>query len=268
MSTTLTAENVRDIIEEGHILTPAGHPLSGSVPCDIRDEMRRAPEDFVGAELWQFPSGAEQGTAVRCTSGRGAMHWGGDSTWGDWSGDVFQADDADRQRFGADGIEITAEDAAGGDATLAAALRAIYGDTPLRRLATAVLPRVAASIVESPAATAHGGLVTLPTLDFFAVVDEVSRDPWLVTDDTPVAVRMIHRPDSERERGPFDGRYALAESGWGPQRLAELLRDAEERAAAREPLRAFVYACDGERWWEVDVARTQAERDACARLAA
>lgn len=37
---------------------------------------------------------------------------------------------------------VTAEEAANGDAALAAALRAIYGDTPLRLLATAVLPRV------------------------------------------------------------------------------------------------------------------------------
>jgi hypothetical protein len=107
MSTiTLTAENIRDIIEEGHILTPAGYPVGGSVPCDIRDEMRRAPEDFLGAELWQFPCGAEQGTAVRCTSGRGAMTWGADSTWGDWDGDVFQADDDDRERFDANGASM------------------------------------------------------------------------------------------------------------------------------------------------------------------
>lgn len=107
----LTAENIRDIIEEGCILTPAGYPVGGSVPCDIRDEMRRAPEDFVGAELWQFPNGAEQGTAVRCTSGRGAMYRGADSTWGDWDGDVFQCDDDDRKRFDANGDEITDEDA-------------------------------------------------------------------------------------------------------------------------------------------------------------
>ncbi len=111
MTTTLTTENIRDIIEEGHILTPTGYPLGGSVPCDIRDEMRRAPEDFVGAELWQFRSGAERGTAVRCTSGRGAMHWGADSTWGDWDGGVFQCDDDDRKRFDANGDEITDEDA-------------------------------------------------------------------------------------------------------------------------------------------------------------
>lgn len=102
----LTPEQINDIVTEGHVFD-GGRALC-TVPCDLREAIGAEREFFVGAEVWTFDVGAERGIAVRCVSGRGAMTWNADTTWGDWDGPVFATDDGSCLRFDECGNEVDA----------------------------------------------------------------------------------------------------------------------------------------------------------------
>ncbi len=100
----LTPEQIGDIVTDGHVYE--GRVALCTVPCDMRKDIAAEPDYFVGAEVWTFPVGAERGIAVRCRSGRGAITWNADTTWGDWNGPEFTADDGSGARFDEHGETI------------------------------------------------------------------------------------------------------------------------------------------------------------------
>lgn len=107
IANALDATQINDIVTDGHVFE--GGTALCTVPRDLREAIAAEREFFVGAEVWTFDVGAERGIAVRCVSGRGAMQWNADTTWGDWDGPVFAADDGTCMRFDERGHEIEAD---------------------------------------------------------------------------------------------------------------------------------------------------------------
>lgn len=103
----LDATQINDIVTDGHVYQ--GGMALCTVPSDMREAIGAERGFFVGAEVWTFDVGAERGIAVRCVSGRGAMAWNAGTTWGDWDGAVFAADDGSCLRFDECGDEIEAD---------------------------------------------------------------------------------------------------------------------------------------------------------------
>jgi hypothetical protein len=79
--TKVTAENIEEVRESMRAI-------------DQRDEL------VVGCETWNV----SDGWMTRWPSGRGAVAWGGDSSWGDWLNDILTLDDPDADGYP---IEVT-----------------------------------------------------------------------------------------------------------------------------------------------------------------